>query len=310
MTDLDAVADELYALAPEEFTAARDERVRNARRAGDRALAARVAALRRPSLAAWAGNLLVREHADDVAALLGLGESLRRAHRELDGGQLRALGRQQRALVDALGQQAARLAADAGRPLAEATLDEVRGTLHAALADPGAARAWATGRLVRPLSGTVDFDQAVGGAVPGAGAPAGQMDGHMDGVGAGDTVVPLRSRPHEAAKRRRLDEARRHAERARNEALARDTDLAAARTALDAAESRLGELGDAVRRAEEDRQRGAADRERALGRVADAEKAACAAAGQAAAASARVGELTAELAGPGAGPGPGPGSGG
>ncbi|MFF3562728.1 hypothetical protein ACFYXS_22070 [Streptomyces sp. NPDC002574] len=292
MTDLDAVVDELYALAPEDFTAARDEHVRNARRSGDRALAARIAGLRRPSLAAWAGNLLVREHADEVAALLGLGEALRRAHRDLDGAQLRALGRQQRALVEALGQQAARLAADAGRPLAEAALDEVRGTLHAALADAGAARAWATGRLVRPLSGTVDFEQAVGGAAP----------GEVDGTGAGDTVVPLRSRPHDAAKRRRrLDEARRHAERAHNEALARDADLAAARTALDAAAARLDELTEAVRRAEEDRRRGGADHERALRRVADAEESARAAAGQADAAAARVGELTAQLAEPGSG---------
>ncbi|MDX3071620.1 hypothetical protein ACIP98_06555 [Streptomyces sp. NPDC088354] len=292
MTDLDAVADALYALAPEDFTAARDEHVRNARRSGDRALAARIAGLRRPSLAAWAGNLLVREHGDEVAALLGLGEALRRAHRDLDGAQLRALGRQQRALVDALGQQAARLAADAGRPLAEAALDEVRGTLHAALADAGAARAWATGRLVRPLSGTVDFEQAVGGAPPGA----------VDGTADGDTVVPLRSRPHDAARRRRrLDEARRHAERARNEALARDADLADARTALDAAAARLGELAEAARRAEEDRRRGAADHERALRRVADAEESARAAAGQADAAATRVGELAADLAGPGSG---------
>ncbi|MFJ4986768.1 hypothetical protein ACIP9H_23550 [Streptomyces sp. NPDC088732] len=298
MTDLDAVADELYALAPEDFTAARDAHVRNARRAGDRGLAARIAGLRRPSVAAWAGNLLVREHADEVTALLGLGEALRRAHRELDGAQLRALGRQQRVLVEALGRQAARLAADAGRPLADAALDEVRGTLHAALADAGAARAWATGRLVRPLSGAVDFDQAVGGAVPAAGAPAGPEHA----AAAKDTVVPLRSRPHDAARRRRrLDEARRHAERARNEALARDADLAEARTALDAAESRLRELTEAALRAEEDRRCGAADRDRALGRVAEAEESVRAAAGQAAAAAARVGELAVDLAEPGSG---------
>ncbi|MFD3457617.1 hypothetical protein ACFWVC_36245 [Streptomyces sp. NPDC058691] len=289
MTDLDAVADELYALAPEDFTAARDEHVRNARRSGDRALAARIAGLRRPSLAAWAGNLLVREHADEVAALLGLGEALRRAHRDLDGAQLRALGRQQRALVEALGQQAARLAADAGRPLPDAALDEVRGTLHAALADSDAARAWATGRLVRPLSGTVGFQQAVGGAAP-------------ETEAGDDTVIPLRPRPHDAAKRRRsLDEARRHAERAHNEALAREADLAAARTALDAAQTRLDELTEAARRAEEGRQLGAADHDRALRLVVDAEKAAQAAAGQADAASARVGELTRELTEPGTG---------
>ncbi|MFE2631832.1 hypothetical protein ACFXDP_28475, partial [Streptomyces sp. NPDC059374] len=58
--DLDAVADELYGLRPEQFTAARNERVAAARSAGNRKLADAIGRLRRPSLSAWASNTLVR----------------------------------------------------------------------------------------------------------------------------------------------------------------------------------------------------------------------------------------------------------
>jgi hypothetical protein len=52
--DLDEVADELYGVPPEEFVATRRERERQARADGDRVLATSIAALPKPSLAAWA----------------------------------------------------------------------------------------------------------------------------------------------------------------------------------------------------------------------------------------------------------------
>ena len=61
-------AQDLYALAPGDFTGERDRLVREARDAGDRELAATLKGLRRPVLAAWAVNLLVREESDLVAA--------------------------------------------------------------------------------------------------------------------------------------------------------------------------------------------------------------------------------------------------
>ncbi|WP_409474345.1 hypothetical protein [Streptomyces sp. HC307] len=108
--DLDAVADELYGLRPEDFVAARDARAAAVRKAGDRALAEKIAGLRRPSLSAWASNLLVREQPGEVEPLLRLGEGLRRAHQELDGAQLRELSRRQRFLISALSRQAGRRA--------------------------------------------------------------------------------------------------------------------------------------------------------------------------------------------------------
>ncbi|MFF7725512.1 hypothetical protein [Streptomyces sp. NPDC008001] len=169
--DFDAVADELYGMRPNEFTAARDRHAAAAREAGDRALAKRIKELRRPTAAAWAGNLLVRRSPEQVDALLRLGESLRRAHRELDGARLRELSRRQYALVTTLAQQARQLAAEAGTRIGDAAQREIEATLHAALADPGAAQTWAAGRLDRALSAPVGFPGVSSlSGVPGAAA--------------------------------------------------------------------------------------------------------------------------------------------
>ncbi|WP_432171865.1 hypothetical protein [Streptomyces sp. 1222.5] len=77
--DLDAVADELYALAPSVFTAARDESAQAARAAGDRKLAEEIRRLRRPTLSAWASNLPGR---------VGAGQ-----HRDPEPGAYRRPGR-------------------------------------------------------------------------------------------------------------------------------------------------------------------------------------------------------------------------
>ena len=57
---IDDVAQELYALVPEEFTAARNARAKEAKAAGDAELAAQVQALRKPTAGAWLLNQLVR----------------------------------------------------------------------------------------------------------------------------------------------------------------------------------------------------------------------------------------------------------
>ncbi|TDC22476.1 hypothetical protein E1265_15665 [Streptomyces sp. 8K308] len=148
---MDDVLDELYGLAPEDFTSHRDAAATRARRAGDRELAQRIRALRRPTLAAWACNLLVRAHDEQTRRFLALGEALRRAQEELDTDRLRELLAQQHELVAALSEQAAGTAADSGHRLGATARQEVEQTLLAVLADPEAARAWSAGRLTRPL---------------------------------------------------------------------------------------------------------------------------------------------------------------
>ncbi|MGY1671790.1 hypothetical protein [Geodermatophilus sp. SYSU D00710] len=150
--DLDEVADELYGLAPGDFVAARTEAARRARAAGDRALAQRIAALGKPTTAAWACNALVREQPDEIAGLVELGGLLREAQQTLAGDQLRALGTQRSRLLAALTRQARAVAARLGHPLSDAVADGVEQTLRAALADPEAGEALLAGRLTGPLS--------------------------------------------------------------------------------------------------------------------------------------------------------------
>ena len=87
MQDLDLVqvADELYALPPEDFRAARDERAAQARASGDKTLAREITALRRPVVSAWLVNLLARDEPGQMSELLALGDSLRDAQQTLDG---------------------------------------------------------------------------------------------------------------------------------------------------------------------------------------------------------------------------------
>jgi len=150
--DLDEVADELYEVPPEEFVALRKARQDDARADGDRALAADIAALAKPSVAAWVCNVLVRTHREQIEGLVELGGLLREAQQNLAGEQLRALNTQRSQLVGALSRQAASLARERGRPVGSAVSGQVEDTLRAALADPEAAEALLTGRLTAPMS--------------------------------------------------------------------------------------------------------------------------------------------------------------
>jgi hypothetical protein len=169
--DLAGVADELYALPPQDFIAARDARAKELR-ADDRELADAVKALRRPAPVAWAVNLLARD--DDLADLEALGDRLRAAQSSADRQTITALSTERRDLVRALAARAGELAEATGRALAQPVLDEVAETLQAAMADPDAAAAVRSGRLLRALEAVgfdpVDLDGAV--AVPEGGATA------------------------------------------------------------------------------------------------------------------------------------------
>ena len=148
---IDAVTDELYGLPPGDFIAARDVWVRQARHNGDRVLATRIAALRRPTTSAWMVNLLRREAGEVMEQLVGLGAELREAQDSLSAAELRRLAAERHRLVRALTDQARRLAVKAGHEVDRAALTEVEATLGAALADEASGLQVLSGRLVRPL---------------------------------------------------------------------------------------------------------------------------------------------------------------
>ena len=136
--EFDDVADELYEVTPEEFVALRKQRQDQAKADGDKALAKEIGALPKPSAAAWACNLLVREHRAEIEDLVELGDLLREAQENLAGDQLRALDVQRRQLVTALTRQARGLTAGREHPVSTAVATQVEETLRAAMADPDA----------------------------------------------------------------------------------------------------------------------------------------------------------------------------
>ncbi|HOB49296.1 MAG TPA: hypothetical protein PKK01_08275 [Mycobacterium sp.] len=96
--DLDA----LFAAAPAEFTALCKQLADRAKKAGDRAGAADIARLRKPTTAARVVNLIALRTPKARQRLGELGEELRGAHRARDGERIRELSARQRRLVEEL----------------------------------------------------------------------------------------------------------------------------------------------------------------------------------------------------------------
>ncbi|MGH3348332.1 MAG: hypothetical protein ACRDO4_15240 [Nocardioides sp.] len=156
------ITDELYALPLGEFTPARDAKAKELK-GTDRA--APVKALKKPSLAAWVVNLLVRRDAAQVDQVLSLGAALRDAAAGMDGDELRNLTKQRRQLTAAVTTGARALAASAGVKVTQAVADQVEATLTAAMVDARCADAVRSGLLVTALAATgvdeVDLSAAV-----------------------------------------------------------------------------------------------------------------------------------------------------
>jgi hypothetical protein len=211
---LRAAVEQLYAAPPARFTPLRSELVAQARSAGEKDLAASVGALRKPTLAAWAVNHFVREHADELEELRSFAELLREAQRTLDADQLRLLGRERAIRVDALADRIAEVAAEDGQKLGAGAAQEVRETLTALIADEDAEASVLTGALVKALSysgfGSVDVADVVaitdpeelGSSVPDRARPSLSV---LPGGGGGDAVdLEDRRRSRRAAERARL----------------------------------------------------------------------------------------------------------
>jgi hypothetical protein len=152
--DLDARLDALFAAEPKEFTAARDALARDLK-ADDRAEdAAEVKALRRPTVAVAAVNRAARIHADQVAALVEIGEELAalQAERNPDRDELRDLTRQRRTLLHQLTELAA---GTTERP--DSARSAIAATLDTASLDPDLREDLQRGRVTQELTPATRF---------------------------------------------------------------------------------------------------------------------------------------------------------
>jgi hypothetical protein len=162
------IADRLYGGALDDFIAARTTAAKDAARK-DKDLAAAIRALPKPSVAAWALNMLARHRPDVLAGLAGLGARMRAAQDELDAPALRELGRERRSMLADAVDTAKAVAREHGRSISDTMATDVEESLRALTADEGAASAVGSGRLLKVLSADgvndVDLDGAV--ALPG-----------------------------------------------------------------------------------------------------------------------------------------------
>jgi|SRR5579875_2930843 len=244
-----AAADELYALDPDAFVGRRAELSAQARSRGDAATAKRIAALRKPTVAAWIVNRHVLADPADVQRLLELHDRLQEAQRELDAETLRELTTERRTVVDELTRAALRGAERADVPTS--LRDDVVATFDAALADPEVAGR--LGRLLRAehWSGFGISDGDLPSGAPILRLVRGGRD-RPDRTSAREPAARRKSPERGRAKApatagKRPDRAAQRAVRTARAALAdADATVAAAASDEDAARERVGELADRV----------------------------------------------------------------
>jgi hypothetical protein len=296
VSDLEDAASELYALAPEDFVAARTRLVKQARAAKDRALANDINALRKPTRTAWLVNALARDDPEALGALLDLGDRLREAQGAKDGAALRQLSAQRRRSIDALVRRAAALGEEAGHPPTEATTNEVAQTLQAALGDTSVAEQVRAGRL----AGAAVYGGFGGPADAGGSAASGSSDdgGDLAALLAASMPAATKTADEKAADEKAADGKTAEepgepsagddaAERERQEAEQQEREQqererrAALERARDEARQALDDAQDAADRATEEADRAAEELDRLreeLARAEDAEREARAAA--------------------------------
>jgi hypothetical protein len=245
--DLETAADELYALSPDEFIERRQQLVAEARQAGDRTLATQIGKLRRPTRSAWLINLLARQEADDVSALLELGAALQDAQQRMAGDELRQLSAQRRKTVDALARRAVELGRDHGYSAPDGAMQEISQTLQTALGDPEIAELVRGGRLNQAVTyggfGPTDLASAFGMPPPTKAPSRPQKQASTEPARAPD---PKQRREAEKA----AAEAREQAAAARKAAESAESEAEAATQHADEQADRVESLRGELRQAE------------------------------------------------------------
>lgn len=167
--ELERAAEALYALPFDEFVAARTAAAKDAA-TSNKPLAQAIRSLPKPSVAAWAVNMLAHHRPDAVQQLRTLGQTMQEAQASLDAAALRELAKERRKLLGSAVGEARLAAEEQGRKISDPVATEVEETLRAATADLAAAAAVESGLLLHGLSADgvdqVDLSNAV--AVPSA----------------------------------------------------------------------------------------------------------------------------------------------
>ncbi|MFE7242967.1 hypothetical protein [Streptomyces sp. NPDC057580] len=293
--DVEGLVDELYATPPPDFVSRREELAAEVKADGRVEDARLIHAARRPTLAAWAANLLLRSQPAESQRFLELGRALREAYRTLDADGIKELTDQRSSIVSALSRQAAALARKAGHRLSGAAQLDVASPLRAVLADQNASDRWAAGRLESALTPPADFPSSTAVTADAPPKPVRAPTTRSSRTGAKDEVAEQhRQRQNQLAQARKaaatadqqfrrqcaeqadadalLQQARDRHDRARQQVTAVEEQLRKAREELQRAEHEQQEAeerrqaaADAVTRSERAAQEAAQEVERLAG---------------------------------------------
>ena len=231
MADLHSIAHELYGLPLGEFIETRDAWATTERDGGDAPLAKDVRALRKPSVTAWAVNLLARSRPELLEELVGLGDQLRQAQASSDGARMRSLDQERRRLMTEIAAEAAAVAEQHDQPLSPAAA--VRGGRDH------------EGSACRPGRGACRARRDVGGRPVGTRTGRGRPERH-GGDRAGQVSQEGRALPRHARSgddgAAEIAAARKAVTAAGREATAAGKAAATARAKLDNAEEQSSDL--------------------------------------------------------------------
>jgi hypothetical protein len=255
----------LYSGSLSDFTGARAERAKQLRADGERELAAAVAKLPKPTVAAWAVDQVAHHYRRELEAFLAAGKAVRDAQAKLLRGRgsrdaLEAALDEERRLVRSLAELARGLLADAGQKPTQATLDKARETLHAATLDEAIAADLAAGAIEKEQRAS-GFGAILAMPVKRQGKTAAarttaaptKPDPEPDEADEPDEpeVDEEAERSAAAERRARLAAAREELGDARSEATERRKALRAAERAADQARDALRQAEDRVEAAED-----------------------------------------------------------
>ena len=251
---LEAALDELYGVDGLEFVVVRKRLAAELRSSGDKAAAKTLLAARRPTIAAWALNQLVRREPALVETFLARSEDLEAAQMgELEGGRdaIREVTRDQRVALSAAADAAV---ATLGERATETYRSQIMATLQVAGADPSVGEQLRRGRFVKELSGATGFSGFPGLSLvpeldpsdrpPARARPKGATK--VERIHQPDLAASEAGKRAAEAERRRVERERAAAEEAAHRLEAAEHEAQAAQDQADAAEAAAAEIHEQI----------------------------------------------------------------
>jgi hypothetical protein len=253
LADEESELDDLYAAPLDQFVKVRNEIAGRLKKDGDEAAAARVAALKKPSVSAWTVNQLARSGSLDLQRLIKAGEALElaqsRAMSGKDSSGFEEARRDEAAAISLL-RAAAKQHLKAASP---AVLDRIVSTLRAGVATPEGRTLLKQGRL------TEDLEPSGFGSFAGLSVPAGPK-----------TPTPRKSAS--SKQQEKMESLRKRLLKAEGDAQARDAEASDLEEEARAAEGVARKAGKAAETARKKAESAAAEAQRLRAELAELEK--------------------------------------